>query len=212
MHSKNVTPEYLTPKQAAKIAGLSTMTLRRYADKGKLNAIRIPNGDRRYDKKEILALIGQTYEEENTVFYARASDGNEKLIQTQIHILENQLGKPTKIYTDKASGLNENRRALKQLMKEAQHENITTIAVTDKDRLTRFGFTYLEEYFTLCGAKIVVVNDNETKTLHEELLEDFMSLLASFSGKFYRLRGYDKQQKFLKDVEGQLNEKTSKPH
>lgn len=97
-------------------------------------------------------------------------------------------------------------------MKEAQYENITTIAVTDKDRLTRFGFTYLEEYFTLCGAKIVVVNNNETKTLHEELLEDFMSLLASFSGKANRLRGYEKQQKFLKDVEGQLNEKASKPH
>ena len=32
-------------------------------------------------------------------------------------------------------------------------------------------------------------------------MQDFMSLLASFSGKFYRLRGWKQQQKFLKDVE-----------
>ena len=31
-------------------------------------------------------------------------------------------------------------------------------------------------------------------------MQDFMSLLASFSGKFYRIRGWEQRKKLLKDV------------
>lgn len=41
-------------------------------------------------------------------------------------------------------------------------------------------------------------------------MEDFMSLIASFSGKFYRLRGYQQQRELLSTAEKKISEKESK--
>lgn len=56
-------------------------------------------------------------------------------------------------------------------------------------RLTRFGFHYLESVFREHGVSIVVMKDtDEEKTVQEELVEDMMALIASFSGKLYGIR------------------------
>ena len=38
-------------------------------------------------------------------------------------------------------------------------------------------------------------------------MQDFMSLFASFTGKFYRVRGYEQQKKFLEDIDNTIKEK-----
>ena len=59
----------------------------------------------------------------------------------------------------------------------------------DLDRLTRFGFHYLETMFAACGTNIIVVkNENDEKSVQEELVDDMMSLIACFSGKLYGMR------------------------
>lgn len=51
------------------------------------------------------------------------------------------------------------------------------------------GFEYLETAFAEHGTNIIAVRDeNQDKTVQEELVEDMMSLIASFSGKLYGLR------------------------
>ena len=68
-------------------------------------------------------------------------------------------------------------------------DKVNRIFVTYRDRLTRFGFNYLSTVFSAKGVKIIVVKDISTeKSIQEELTEDMMSLLASFSGKLYGLR------------------------
>ncbi len=41
--------------------------------------------------------------------------------------------------------------------------------------------------------EIVVLDNNDNKEPLEVLMQDLMSLLSSFSGKFYRLRGWKQQ-------------------
>lgn len=41
----------------------------------------------------------------------------------------------------------------------------------------------------------------------QELMNDFMSLIASFSGKFYRLRGYTQQKQLLTQAEHNIDQK-----
>jgi putative resolvase len=53
--------------------------------------------------------------------------------------------------TDVASGLSDRRAGLLRLMSLARQGRITDLAITYKDRLTRFGFGYLERFFTGCG-------------------------------------------------------------
>ena len=58
-----------------------------------------------------------------------------------------------------------------------------------KDRLTRFGYHYLKKICDFHGVSIVVVSDEmDNKSQSEELAEDIISLIHSFSGKLYGLR------------------------
>lgn len=63
---------------------------------------------------------------------------------------------------------------------------VRNVFITYRDRLTRFGFHYLETVFLAHNTNIVIVKDNnEEKNVQKELVEDMMSLIASFSGKLY---------------------------
>lgn len=201
----------LKPGQAAKLLNVTTHTLANYAEKGILKPVTLPNGMRRYYKTEIYQLAGVEEQEEDKkkVFYIRSSDGDTTKLDTQVSLLEEKFGAPDKVYKDKASGLNEKRRGLQSLIKQVQLGNISTVYITQKDRLTRFGYSYLESMFNYHGVSIVVLHPKEEKALEKELLDDFMSLIASFSGKYYRLRGYENQKKLLSLAMSKIDKKKS---
>ena len=72
---------------------------------------------------------------------------------------------------------------------------VSRVFVRFRDRLTRFGFNTIEKIAALNGAEIIITEDEENnKNLEEELVEDMMSLIASFSGKFYGLRSRLKKE------------------
>lgn len=155
-------------------------------------------------------LLGKNQDyRKHIVFYARESNTSLKTaLDNQIKILENECGQAEKIYKDLGSRLNENRKGLKQLLNDAKNGEFNIVCVVAKDRLTRFGFTYLEELLGEYNVKIEVLDDRENKKdAHEELIEDFMSLLASFSGKYYRLRSNKNQRLFLNNIEDKIKER-----
>jgi predicted site-specific integrase-resolvase len=49
----------------------------------------------------------------------------------------------------------------------------------------------------VCGVSVEALNERGDKSLLEELLDDFMALLASFSGRFYQLRSRQIQRSLL---------------
>ena len=66
---------------------------------------------------------------------------------------------------------------------------VNRVFITYRDRLTCFGFHYLETVFKEQGVEIVIVKQQqEERSVEQELADDMMSLIASFSGKLYRLR------------------------
>lgn len=70
----------------------------------------------------------------------------------------------------------------------------TTIVIENKDRLTRFGFKYIEN---LCGAEIIVLNpedDNE-----KDLFRDLISVITSFCCRLYGLRRGANRAKKIKE-------------
>jgi IS element ISTsi1 orfA, putative resolvase len=129
-------------------------------------------------------------------------------MEAQSKALEAAYGSPVKVFSDKASGLNERRKGLTSLLNWVNEHPGTTVCVTAKDRLTRFGFTYLEMLIQDRGGKVVVLDDEATKEPHEALMGDFMALLASFSGRFYRIRGWNQQRRLLADAGDIINEKS----
>lgn len=94
-----------------------------------------------------------------------------------------------KIFSDVGSGLNDNRKSLNLLLKEVEQDKIDRIFITYKDRLTRFGFNYLRFICDSHNTEIVVMSDEEEyKSVEEELAEDIIAIIHSFSGKMYGLR------------------------
>lgn len=98
------------------------------------------------------------------------------------------------VLMDVASGLNEKRRGLKKLFEYVINGKVDVVVVSYKDRLTRFGFKYLEEFFSSHGVRIEVVFGEEPKDLRQELIEDLIAIVSSFAGRLYGMRSRKKKK------------------
>lgn len=199
-------------KQAAEYLGVTPQTVRNWCNDGKLPFSYSAAQQRIFTthdldnfKRQQLGLPPLN-NDTTTFFYGRTSNKQDISLQNQLNKLENTYGKADFTYTDTASGLSENRRGLNALLKKAEKiQGKKILYITNKDRLTRFGFTYIEKLLKQMDCAIEVLDSDDTKEPLEVLLQDFMSLLASFSGRFYRMRGWEQQKKFLRDVQEQVD-------
>lgn len=197
--------------EAAKDLGVSPSTIRYYCNSGQLETLKTPGGQRNITKQAIEKFkqehnMPTTIQNQNIAFYIRSSSGDKKLLQAQENELTLTYGTPTKTYTDRASGLNEKRPGLTQLIKDVEQGKYDKVCITYKDRLTRFGFTYLQHIITRTGTKLEVLHADKKYSLEQELMDDFMSLIASFSGRFYRLRGKKQQKQLLQDAQARVDD------
>ena len=74
------------------------------------------------------------------------------------------------------------------------NRQVDVVVITYKDRLTRFGFEYLEYFFRQYGVKIEVVYGEEPKEAYQELVEDLLAIVTSFAGKLYGMRSHRKKK------------------
>jgi len=58
------------------------------------------------------------------------------------------------VLSDVASGLKTDRKGLAKLLNYVVNRQVDVVVVTYRDRLTRFGFEYLEYFFKQYGARI----------------------------------------------------------
>ena len=91
------------------------------------------------------------------------------------------------------------------LLDDAAERKFTVVRVTHKDRLARFGVAYLERCLALSGVSVEVLHEKGDSSLQEELMGDFMSLVASFAGRFYNMRSRTNQSKLLQNAQEKLN-------
>lgn len=193
--------------ETARIIGVTTETLRNYEDSGKIKFFRSSGGHRLIEREELLRfldtkglLLDDTVQEKMDVIYARVSSYEQKskggLDRQVVHILEQQSGLQNPlILNEVGSGLNDKRKKLQELINLVLDDKVNKVYVTYKDRLTRFGFHYLESVFLAKGVEIVVLNDvSQGKDVQQELVEDMMSLLAGFSGRLYGMRSHKNKE------------------
>ncbi len=88
-----------------------------------------------------------------------------------------------KVVKEVGSGVNDGRPKLLALLEE---QRIGLIVVEHQDRLTRFGFRYLDTLLKTQGRAIEVVNQAENGT--EDLLADLTAIVYSFCARLYGQR------------------------
>lgn len=103
------------------------------------------------------------------------------------------------VYEEIASGLNENRRQLRKLMKAIIAGKVNIVVVEYKDRLARFGYAYLELFCESHGARIEAIEEKASDDENEELVKDLISVVTSFSARLYGRRGDRKAKRELEE-------------
>ena len=140
--------------------------------------------------------------------YGRMSISKQKQdLSNQIDVLKKYVisnGSNPKVFSDIGSGMNEKRPGLISLMNEIVQNKISKVVISHKDRLTRFGFGYLETIFKMYNTEIEIINLEDDKSFQEELTEDLIAIIHNFSMKFYGKRknqviDFSKQLKETKD-------------
>lgn len=198
----------LKVRDVAEQLGVSPSAVRLYTNNGELECYWTRKGQRYFTQEQVNKFLGVD-PVRTTAFYVRSSQGDKKLLDTQVELLTVEFGEPVKVYSDKASGLRENRPGLNRMIEDAKNDVFNCLAVVNKDRLTRFGFKYISDHLETLGVETLVLEE-PVATLQDELMQDFMSLIASFSGRFYRLRGYKQQKELLQKAGEVIHEKESR--
>ena len=84
--------------------------------------------------------------------------------------------------------MNAKRKGLIRLCQSIEKGKIQRVILTYPDRLTRFGFQYLERYFASFNTSIQIIHQKANQSLEEELVQDLISIVTSFSGRIHGLR------------------------
>lgn len=183
--------------KAAKEIGVTEDTLRRQELEGKITSERTKGGHRRYDIDEIKTFISSKNNkkiEKIAVGYVRASTPNRKDdLERQKQVLELYFaskGQKYKIIEDIVSGLNYNKKGLKELILLIETNKISHLVLKFKDRLLRFGSEIVFELCRLHGVEVVILSEDNQKTYEEELVEDVLSIITVFSAKLYGSRSH----------------------
>ena len=201
-------PKLLRVSRAAHELGLHPFTVRKWIKAGKIQAIRVGN-EARVPRSEIERLAGKT-DGRLIVLYGRVSgQGQKSDLETQLERLQawakgERAGKQTLVLSDIGSGLSATRRHLLRLLRVVREDQVAEIVVTYPDRLTRFGQEYLQVLFESFGVTLTVLDPGEDKTAEQELTDEMLAVLASFSGRLYGMRSH-KQKELLKCAQAVIN-------
>jgi predicted site-specific integrase-resolvase len=142
---------------------------------------------------------------EKVVIYARVSSHNKKDdLERQAKRCEDFCVAKgfsiTKTYKEIASGMNDNRKQLWNMI----NEKPTIIVVENKDRLTRFGFNYLNNLLEKLNCKILVINQEDNE--ETDIIKDMISIVTSFCCRLYGVRRGHKKTENIKKIIEQIDD------
>src|SRR6266436_6050910 len=169
--------------QYAKQQGISYSTALRWWHQGVIRGYQAPSG----------TIIVETEakphaREERVAIYARVSSAEhrenlERQVERLVQYCTVRGYQVAQIVKEVGSSVNDSRPKLLALLKDQQ---TTRIVVEQKDRLTRFGFRYLETLLAIQSRTIEVVNLAEND--QEDLNADLVAIVYSFTTRLYGQR------------------------
>lgn len=191
-----LTKEQYTIGEVAAFLNINVKTIQRWDREGIFKCERTHTNRRVINRDNLIELLnnrGMLFNDINNskvdVIYARVSSNEQKAkgdLDRQVSFLVQSvkdLKNPT-ILAEVGSGLDDKRKKLDQLLDMVLQDKVDRIFVISRDRLTHFGFHYLEKVCSYHNVKIIVVKDaSEEESVQEELTKDMIALTAFFSGK-----------------------------
>ncbi|TDA68033.1 MAG: IS607 family transposase [Clostridia bacterium] len=203
--------ELLTISKAAKRLGVHPNSLRNWEKQGLIKPVRLPGGQRRYSMDDLNRLLGSGQVlaggQETVVLYARVSTKK----QAEAGNLDRQIGRLRQYagengftvraeLTDVASGLNQKRRGLTNVLKLAERGEYKKLLIEYPYRLARFGYEYIERHLKYCGVEIIAIAEKEPEDAQAELVRDLLAIVTSFSARLYGAGGGRKVREGFREL------------
>ncbi len=199
--------KYIKLSKYAKNHSITYGTALRHYHKGLLNGYQDETTKTIYIEEETKSVVNTN----RVALYSRVSSSeNRKNAEKQLERL--RMYSLAKGYTiveeviEVASGLNDNRPKLEKILKK---DNYDILLVEHKDRLTRFGFNYIEVLLEKSQQRVEVINYIQEEK--EDLINDLVSIITSFCARIYgQRRTKRKTEDLIKELKKeQLNGSSS---
>ena len=175
--------------------GKSAGTVRRWEQVGLLKAKRTPSNQRFFDESDVLKVLGiKSTEKPKTIVYCRVSSkGQADDLESQVKAMRQFcLGGGVAVdewIIETGGGMNFKRKGFLRIMQAIERRELKLLIVAHKDRFVRFGFDYFETFAEEHGCEVRVANQEQLSP-QQEMVEDLMSIVHTFSCRLYGLRGY----------------------
>ncbi len=192
----------------AKKIGVNVATLRRMEKKGELMPTHVSSGGTRYYSTEQLKhFIKGENKNKLVVGYCRVSTRSQKDdLETQVNNVKSYMiakGYQYEIIEDIGSGINYNKKGLKQLIDKINNQEVSKVVVLYKDRLIRFGFELIEYLCEINNVELEVI-DHTDKSKEEELTDDLIQIITVFANRLYGQRS-KKTKRLIEEVRNSDN-------
>jgi putative resolvase len=184
--------------QYAKQQGISYRTALRWFRDGTIQGYQAPSGTIIVTQREPVQVA------QKVAIYARVSSSEhredlERQAERLSHYCTVRGYQVATVVKEIASGINDSRPKLLNLLKDT---TITRVVVEHRDRLTHFGFHYIDALFSVQGRVIEVVNPAQNDT--EELLGDLTSIIYSFCARLYgQRRAKRKTERLVQELQAE---------
>lgn len=200
--------ELMSIGKFAKKIGVNVVTLRRMEAKGELLPAHVSSGGTRYYSTEQLKhFIKGEIKNKLVVGYCRVSTRSQKDdLETQINNVKSYMiakGYQYEIIEDIGSGINYNKKGLKQLIDKINNQEVSKVVVLYKDRLVRFGFELIEYLCEINNVELEVI-DHSDKSKEEELTDDLIQIITVFANRLYGQRS-KKTKRLIEEVKNNDN-------
>ncbi|MFC9615494.1 IS607 family transposase [Streptomyces sp. NPDC056910] len=181
--------------------GRSASTVRRWEREGRITVARTASGQRYFTDADVRKMLHPGFDEltRRTIVYCRVSSpGQKDDLASQVTAME-EFCRGRGLAVDEwvreiGGGMNLKRKKFLALMDAIERGEVGTLVIAHKDRLARFGFEYLEYVAEKNGCTILVANQ-ESLSPQEEMVQDLLAIVHTFSCRLYGLRKYEKTLK-----------------
>ncbi|WP_199038788.1 IS607 family transposase [Glycomyces salinus] len=185
----------------AKRVGRSTSTVRRWEREGRITVRRTASGQRYFTDSDVRRVLHPGFDDSSrrVVVYCRVSSrGQMDALASQVQAME-EFCRGRGLAVDEwvrevGGGMDLKRKQFLALMDAIERGELATVVVAHQDRLARFGFEYLEHVADKHGCEIVVANQ-ESLSPPEEMVQDLLAIVHTFSSRLSGLRRYTKALK-----------------
>lgn len=163
----------------AKQVGVTYKTAYHWWKAGQLDAYQLPTGTIIVREAKPSAA--------GVALYARVSSADQKADVTRQmqHLRDYAAARGYQVVSEVieiASGLNDERPKLTKLLTDAQ---VGVIVVEHRDRLTRFGYSYIATLLEHAGRRVEAIYSSDTGN---DLVDDFVAVITSMAARIYGRR------------------------